>query len=302
MRIGMIGLGRMGGNMVTRLLGDGHEVVAYTRDPKKVEKAVREGAKGAKDLKDLVDQLPTPRVIWIMVPAGKATQDMIDSLVPLIAPGDILIDGGNSRYTDDIGRAEALKPKGIHYMDAGTSGGVWGLKVGYCLMVGGELEDFKHVEPIFKTLAPPNGYMLCGPVGAGHFVKMVHNGIEYGMMQAYAEGFEIMKASRYEHLDLGKIADLWGQGSVVRSWLLELTALALKEDPGLDKLAPHVEDSGEGRWTVEESIQTSVPAPVIALSLLMRFRSRQDNSFSSRMLAAMRQQFGGHAVKEAAAK
>ncbi|MFZ0592199.1 MAG: decarboxylating 6-phosphogluconate dehydrogenase [Bryobacteraceae bacterium] len=302
MRIGMIGLGRMGGNMVTRLLGDGHEVVAYTRDPKKVEKAVREGAKGAKDLKDLVDQLPTPRVIWIMVPAGKATQDMIDSLVPLIAPGDILIDGGNSRYTDDIARAEALKPKGIHYMDAGTSGGVWGLKVGYCLMVGGELEDFKHVEPIFKTLAPPNGYMLCGPVGAGHFVKMVHNGIEYGMMQAYAEGFEIMKASRYEHLDLGKIADLWGQGSVVRSWLLELTALALKEDPGLDKLAPHVEDSGEGRWTVEESIQTSVPAPVIALSLLMRFRSRQDNSFSSRMLAAMRQQFGGHAVKEAAAK
>lgn len=302
MRIGMIGLGRMGGNMVTRLLGDGHEVAAYTRDPKKVEKAVREGAKGAKDLKDLVDQLPTPRVIWIMVPAGKATQDMIDSLVPLIAPGDILIDGGNSRYTDDIGRAEALKPKGIHYMDAGTSGGVWGLKVGYCLMVGGELEDFKHVEPIFKTLAPPNGYMLCGPVGAGHFVKMVHNGIEYGMMQAYAEGFEIMKASRYEHLDLGKIADLWGQGSVVRSWLLELTALALKEDPGLDKLAPHVEDSGEGRWTVEESIQTSVPAPVIALSLLMRFRSRQDNSFSSRMLAAMRQQFGGHAVKEAAAK
>ena len=302
MRIGMIGLGRMGGNMVTRLLGDGHEVVAYTRDPKKVEKAISEGAKGAKDLKDLVDQLPVPRVIWIMVPAGKATQDMIDSFVPLIAPGDILIDGGNSRYTDDIARAEALKPKAIHYMDAGTSGGVWGLKVGYCLMVGGEAGDFKHVEPVFKTLAPPNGYMHCGPVGAGHFVKMVHNGIEYGMMQAYAEGFEIMKASRYEHLDLGKIADLWGQGSVVRSWLLELTALALNEDPGLDKLAPYVEDSGEGRWTVEESIQTSVPAPVIALSLLMRFRSRQDNSFSSRMLAAMRQQFGGHAVKEAAAK
>jgi 6-phosphogluconate dehydrogenase len=302
MRIGMIGLGRMGGNMVTRLLENGHEVVAYTRDPKKVEKAVGEGAKGAKDLKDLVNQLPAPRAIWIMVPAGKATQDMIDSLVPLIGPGDILIDGGNSRYTDDIARAEALKPKAIHYMDAGTSGGVWGLKVGYCLMVGGEADDFKYLEPVFKTLAPPNGYMHCGPVGAGHFVKMVHNGIEYGMMQAYAEGFEIMKASRYEHLDLGKIADLWGQGSVVRSWLLELTALALKEDPNLDKLAPYVEDSGEGRWTVEESIQTSVPAPVIALSLLMRFRSRQDNSFSSRMLAAMRQQFGGHAVKEAAAK
>lgn len=300
MRIGMIGLGRMGGNMVTRLLRDGHEVVAYTRDPKKVEKAVSEGAKGAKDLKDLVSQLPSPRVIWVMVPAGKPTQDMVDALVPLIAPGDILIDGGNSRYTDDIARAEALKPKGIHYMDAGTSGGVWGLKVGYCLMVGGEPADFKHVEPIFKTLAPPDGYMHCGPVGSGHFVKMVHNGIEYGMMQAYAEGFEIMEASRYD-LDLGKIADLWGQGSVVRSWLLELTALALKEDPHLSKLAPYVEDSGEGRWTVEESIQTSVPAPVIALSLQMRFRSRQDNSFTSRMLAAMRQQFGGHAVKEASA-
>lgn len=299
MRIGMIGLGRMGGNMVTRLLQGGHEVVAYTRDQKKVEKAVSEGALGAKDLKNLVEQLPSPRAIWIMVPAGKPTQDMIDELVPMLAPGDILIDGGNSKYTDDIARAEALKPTGIHYMDAGTSGGIWGLQVGYCLMVGGEPADFAHLEPIFKTLAPPNGYLHCGPTGAGHYVKMVHNGIEYGLMQAYAEGFEIMKASRYKDLDLAKVADLWNQGSVVRSWLLELTALALHADPGLDELAAYVEDSGEGRWTVEESINTSVPAPVIALSLQMRFRSRQDNSFSSRMLAAMRQQFGGHAVKAA---
>jgi len=295
----MVGLGRMGGNMVTRLIRGGHEVVAYTRDQSKVQKAVEGGALGAKDLKDLVAQLPAPRAIWIMVPAGKPTQDMIDALVPLISKGDLLIDGGNSKYTDDIERAEKLKPQGIHYMDAGTSGGVWGLKVGYCLMVGGEVLDFQRLEPVFKTLAPPNGYMHCGPAGAGHFVKMVHNGIEYGMMQAYAEGFEIMQASRYD-VDLAKVANLWNQGSVVRSWLLELTALALEADPGLDKLAAYVEDSGEGRWTVEESINLSVPAPVIALALQLRFRSRQDNSFSSRMLAAMRQQFGGHAVKEAA--
>jgi 6-phosphogluconate dehydrogenase len=301
MRIGMIGLGRMGGNMVTRLLRGGHEVVAYTRDSKKVEKAVSEGAIGAKDLKDAVNQLSAPRVLWLMVPAGKPTQDMIDSLVPLLSPGDILIDGGNTRYTDDIARAEALKPKNIHYMDAGTSGGVWGLQVGYCLMVGGEAEDFKKVQPIFKTLAPPDGYMHCGPVGAGHYVKMVHNGIEYGLMQAYAEGFEIMDASRYD-LDLAKIADLWNHGSVVRSWLLELGASALKEDPELSKVAPYVEDSGEGRWTVEESINLSVPAPVIALSLQTRFRSRQENPFSARLLAALRNQFGGHAIKEASRK
>jgi 6-phosphogluconate dehydrogenase len=297
MQIGMIGLGRMGGNMVERLLQRGHQVVAYTRDQAKVQKAVQSGASGAKDLKDLVAQLKAPRSIWIMVPAGQATQDMIDQLLPLISQGDLLIDGGNSKYTDDIARYAALKPKGIHYMDAGTSGGVWGLKVGYCLMVGGDVEDFQRVEPALTALAPPNGLMHCGPAGSGHFVKMVHNGIEYGLMQAYAEGFEILEASRYD-LDLAKIANLWNQGSVVRSWLLELTALALEADPGLDKLTAWVEDSGEGRWTVEESINLSVPAPVIALSLQMRFRSRQDNSFSSRMLAAMRQQFGGHAVKE----
>jgi 6-phosphogluconate dehydrogenase len=294
----MIGLGRMGGNMVERLIQRGHEVVAYTRDQSKVQKAVEHGALGAKDLEDLVRQLPAPRSIWIMVPAGQATQDMIDRLVPILAKGDLLIDGGNSKYTDDIARYNALKPKGIHYMDAGTSGGVWGLKVGYCLMVGGDVEDFERIKSALTALAPPDGLLHCGPVGSGHFVKMVHNGIEYGLMQAYAEGFEILESSQYD-LDLAKIANLWNQGSVVRSWLLELTALALEADPSLDKLAPFVEDSGEGRWTVEESIRLSVPAPVIALSLQMRFRSRQDNSFSSRMLAAMRQQFGGHAVKEA---
>jgi 6-phosphogluconate dehydrogenase len=298
MRIGMIGLGRMGGNMVTRLVQGGHEVVAYTRDSAKVQKAVEMGALGAKDLKHLISQLATPRAVWVMVPAGKPTQEMINNLAPLLAPGDVVIDGGNTKFTDDVERANSLKPKGIHYMDAGTSGGIWGLKVGYCLMIGGEKSDFERLKPVFETLAPPDGYLHCGPVGAGHFVKMVHNGIEYGLMQAYAEGFEIMEASRY-NLDLARIANLWNQGSVVRSWLLELTALALESDPGLDKLAAYVEDSGEGRWTVEESINLSVPAPVIALSLQMRFRSRQDNSFSSRMLAAMRQQFGGHAVKEA---
>ncbi len=294
----MIGLGRMGGNMVERLIRGGHEVVAYTRDQAKVAAAVEKGAIGAASLEDLVGKLEAPRAVWVMVPAGKATEDMIAQLRPLLAPGDILIDGGNTRFTDDVRRADELKPSGIHYMDAGTSGGVWGLQVGYCLMVGGSAEDFSLLEPVFRTLAPPDGYMHCGPVGAGHFVKMVHNGIEYGIMQAYAEGFELMEASEYD-LDLARIANLWNQGSVVRSWLLELTALALEADPGLKSLAPYVDDSGEGRWTVEESIRLSVPAPVIALSLQMRFRSRQENSFSSRMLAAMRQQFGGHAVKKA---
>ncbi|MEP6962519.1 MAG: phosphogluconate dehydrogenase (NAD(+)-dependent, decarboxylating) [Acidobacteriota bacterium] len=296
MRIGMIGLGRMGGNMATRLTQGGHEVVGFDRGSVTPEKAKEMGLTTAGDLADLVAKLPAPRTVWVMVPAGEPTQATVDALAKLLSPGDLIIDGGNSRFTDDIARAEALKPTGIHYMDAGTSGGIWGLKVGYCLMVGGEKADFDRVEPIIKTLAPPNGYMYCGPAGSGHFVKMVHNGIEYAMMQSYAEGFEIMQASRYK-LDLPKIADLWNQGSVVRSWLLELTALALKDNPTLDNLQPYVEDSGEGRWTVEESINTAVPAPTIALSLMMRFRSRQDNSFGARMLAAMRQQFGGHAVK-----
>ena len=296
MRLGMIGLGKMGGNMATRLTQGGHEVVGYDRGEIAADRAAAMGISTAKNLKDLVDQLPAPRAVWIMVPAGKPTQDTVDELATLLAPGDLIIDGGNTRYTDDIERAKALKPSGIHYMDAGTSGGIWGLQVGYCLMVGGEQADFDHVEPILKTLAPPEGYLYCGPAGSGHFVKMVHNGVEYAMMQSYAEGFEIMQASRYK-LDLAKIAHLWQQGSVVRSWLLELTAGALKRNPTLDGLAAYVEDSGEGRWTVEESIQTAVPAPTIYAALMMRFRSRQDNSFGARMLSAMRNAFGGHAVK-----
>jgi len=286
----------MGGNMAQRLTMGGHEVIGYDAHPPDAARVQEMHALMAADLAGLVAQLPAPRAVWIMVPAGKPTQDTVDALAKLLAPGDLIIDGGNTRFTDDIARAAALEPKGIHYMDAGTSGGIWGLKVGYCLMVGGQPDDFRRVEPILKTLAPPDGYLYCGPVGSGHFVKMVHNGIEYAMMQGYAEGFEIMQASRYK-LDLAAIANLWMQGSVVRSWLLELTARALDQDPGLEHLQAWVEDSGEGRWTVEESINTAVPAPVIGLSLMMRFRSRQDNSFGARMLAAMRQQFGGHAVK-----
>ncbi len=297
MRIGMIGLGKMGGNMATRLTQGGHQVVGYDRGVIDPAKAKEMGILTATDLKNLIEQLPAPRVVWVMVPAGKPTQDTVDALAEMMAPGDLIIDGGNSRYTDDIARAEALKPTGVHYMDAGTSGGVWGLKLGYCLMLGGEKSDFEHVEPIIKTLAPPDGYLHCGPVGSGHFVKMVHNGIEYAMMQSYAEGFEIMEASRYE-LDLGKIAHLWQQGSVVRSWLLELTAGALQQNPKLEGMAAYVEDSGEGRWTLEESIQTAVPAPTIYAALMMRFRSRQENSFGARMLSAMRNAFGGHAVKK----
>ena len=297
MRIGMIGLGKMGGNMATRLTQGGHEVVGFDRGAIAPDKAKEMGILVASDLKDLIARLPAPRVVWVMVPAGKPTQDTVEELAKLMSAGDIIIDGGNSRFTDDIARAEALKPAGVHYMDAGTSGGVWGLKLGYCLMTGGEKADFERVEPILKTLAPPNGYLHCGPVGSGHFVKMVHNGIEYAMMQSYAEGFEIMEASRYD-LDLGKIANLWQQGSVVRSWLLELTAEALLKNPTLEGMAAYVEDSGEGRWTVEESIQTAVPAPTIYAALMMRFRSRQDNSFGARMLSVMRNAFGGHAVKK----
>ncbi len=282
--------------MAQRLTEGGHEVVGYDPHPPDAARLQEMRTSLAGDLAALVAQLPAPRAVWIMVPAGKPTQETVDALAKLLSPGDLIIDGGNTRFTDDIARAAALEPKGIHYMDAGTSGGIWGLQVGYCLMAGGDPEDFRRVEPIFKTLAPPNGYLHCGPVGSGHFVKMVHNGIEYALMQSYAEGFEIMQASRYK-LDLPAIANLWMQGSVVRSWLLELTAKALEEDPGLEHLQPWVEDSGEGRWTVEESINTAVPAPTIALSLMMRFRSRQENSFGARMLAAMRHQFGGHAVK-----
>lgn len=295
MDIAIVGLGRMGGNMVLRLLRDGHRVVANNRSRGPIDEAAAEGAVPAYTPEEVIAQLPAPRVIWLMVPAGKPVDDQIDTFLPLMSSGDILIDGGNSRYTDTIERAERIEAQHVHYMDAGTSGGVWGLQVGYCLMVGGKKEAFKVVEPALKTLAPPNGYLHVGPSGAGHYVKMIHNGIEYGMMQAYAEGFEILQRSRFD-LDLRAIADLWNQGSVIRSWLLELAERALSEDPNLDAIRGYVQDSGEGRWTVFESIDLDVAAPTIYMSLAMRFLSRQDDTFANKMLAALRFQFGGHIV------
>ncbi|HEY5169959.1 MAG TPA: decarboxylating 6-phosphogluconate dehydrogenase, partial [Thermoleophilia bacterium] len=257
-----------------------------------------EGAEPVKQLSDVVNALSAPRAIWIMLPYGDATQAAIDELTPLLDEGDILIDGGNSPFQHDIERGGHLKAKGIRYLDAGTSGGVWGLDVGYCLMVGGDRSAFDQIEPLLRTLAPPgHGYEYCGGHGSGHFVKMVHNGIEYGMMQAYAEGFELLEATEWD-LDLASIADLWNQGSVVRSWLLELAADALKKDPGLEHITGYVEDTGEGRWTVEQAIAHSVPMPAISAALFARFRSRQTDTFSGKVLAALRNEFGGHAVKE----
>lgn len=300
MQIGMIGLGRMGMNMARRLLEGGHEVFVYNRTPAKTEDMMLEGAFGTFSLKEMVEKLDQPRVIWLMLPAGKAIDDHLEKLMDIVSPGDILIDGGNTKYKDDLRRAEMLQEKKIHYLDAGVSGGIWGLKVGYCLMVGGSTEQYKHLEPIFKTLAPPDGYLHCGPVGSGHFVKMVHNGIEYGMMQAYGEGFAILEASQYgEGFDYGKIAHLWNQGSVVRSWLLELLEDAFANDPKLAEIKGYVDDSGEGRWTVDQAVETGVSAPVMALSLFRRFQSRKENAFEDRVLAALRREFGGHAVKAA---
>ncbi len=296
MKIGFVGLGRMGMNMVIRLIKAGHSVSVWNRTPGKIRDAVKHGADGASSIQDLIGKLKAPRVIWVMVPAGRTTDEMIDVIAPHLEWGDTIVDGGNANYKDSIRRADRLIKKGIRFMDAGTSGGVWGLQVGYCLMVGGTEETFKQLEPVLKDLAPPDGYMHCGPVGAGHFAKMVHNGIEYGMMQAIGEGFEIMKAAPFKY-DLAAIAHLWNQGSVVRSWLVELAERAFKEDPKLEKIHGFVEDSGEGRWTVQQAIDTDVPAPVITLSLLSRFRSRQDDSFQAKVLAALRKQFGGHAVK-----
>jgi 6-phosphogluconate dehydrogenase len=297
-QIAMIGLGRMGGNMVTRLIQGGHQVVAYDRSAAAVQAAVDHGAVGADSLQDLASKLSAPRAVWVMVPSGGPTEGTINELAGLLAPGDTIIDGGNSNWHDSIRRAAELEAKGLRFVDAGTSGGVWGLQVGYCLMAGGSEEAIAHVAPALKTLAPEDGFKHCGPAGSGHFVKMVHNGIEYGMMQAYAEGFDIMKSSKvFPNLDLPGIADLWGHGSVVRSWLLDLATDALKKDPGLDSLEPYVEDSGEGRWTVLAAMDADVPAPIITLSLFERFRSRQANSFTDRMLAALRNEFGGHAVK-----
>ena len=297
MRIGFIGLGRMGANMVRRLVRDGHEIVVYNRTPEKTREAEGEGAIASYSIEELVGKLEKPRAAWIMVPAGDATEAQIAELMEHLEPGDTIVDGGNTNFHDDQRRHPALKAKGINYVDAGVSGGVWGLKVGYCLMVGGEAAAVEPLVPIFTSLAPPNGYMHVGGPGAGHYVKMVHNGIEYGLMQAYAEGFEIMHASDYE-LDLGGISQLWMQGSVVRSWLLELAAHAFQvSGSDLEHIKGWVADSGEGRWTVQEAIDHDVPAPVITLSLLTRFRSRQDDSYGAKVLAALRNEFGGHAVK-----
>jgi 6-phosphogluconate dehydrogenase len=298
MQLGFVGLGKMGLNMVTRLERGGHDIVAYDRSSEAVSKAEAAKASGVASLDELVSKLKAPRAVWVMVPAGDPTESTINALAALLSPGDVIIDGGNTNFHDDVRRAKALAEKKLHYVDAGTSGGIWGLTEGYCLMVGGEADICKRLEPIFLTLAPKDGYMHVGDHGAGHYVKMVHNGIEYGMMQAYAEGFELMQASPYKP-NLAKIAALWDHGSVVRSWLLQLAARALAEDPELSTITGYVEDSGEGRWTVQEAIERAVPLPVITASIFTRFRSRQNNPFAERMLAALRNQFGGHAVKKA---
>jgi 6-phosphogluconate dehydrogenase len=297
MQIGFIGLGRMGLNMVTRLQRGGHTVVAYDRSADAVARAEAAGAKGVSTLETLVEELSPPRPVWVMVPSGEPTESTVGALGRLLSAGDAIIDGGNTNFHDDVRRAQALGAKRLEYVDAGTSGGIWGLQEGYCLMVGGKADVCKWLEPIFLTLAPPNGYLHVGDSGAGHYVKMIHNAIEYGLMQAYSEGFELMHESEFK-IDLGAVARLWNQGSVVRSWLLELTARALAEDADLSGLKGYVEDSGEGRWTLHEAIDRGVPLPVTSAALFTRFRSRSDNPFSERMLAALRNQFGGHAVKK----
>jgi 6-phosphogluconate dehydrogenase len=323
MKIGMVGLGRMGGNMVRRLLKGGHACVVYARSPETVKKMAAEGAEGSASLKELVKALPAPRAVWVMVPAGPATEATIEQLAGLLSPGDVVIDGGNTFFKDDVRRAAALRARQIVYLDVGTSGGIWGLERGYCLMIGGERAAVERLDPIFRTLAPgrgdipatpgragrpgltrtaEEGYLHCGPAGAGHFVKMIHNGIEYGAMQAYAEGFDIMKnaaspalpeGQRFE-LNLGEIAELWRRGSVVASWLLDLSAQALVESPGLQEYEGVVQDSGEGRWTVQTALEEAVPADVLSAALYARFRSRQSHTFAEKMLSAMRMKFGGH--------
>jgi 6-phosphogluconate dehydrogenase len=297
MELGMIGLGRMGANMTERLVGGGHRVISYDRNAEAIQRVVDIGGVGAHSLADFVKQITAPRVIWMMVPSGAPVDQTIEQLLPNLAKGDILIDGGNSNYKDSIRRAQLLQGQGLHFVDAGTSGGVWGLELGYCMMIGGEKGVVDALEPIFKTLAPADGYLHVGPNGAGHFVKMIHNGIEYGMLQAYGEGFELLNASQFD-LDFAKIAHLWNQGSVVRSWLLELAESALQKDPKLAGIKGYVEDSGEGRWTVEEAIEKSVPAPALTLSLFARYASRQEDSFAAKVIAALRNEFGGHAVKK----
>ena len=299
MKLGMVGLGKMGANMTQRLLRDGHEVVVTDLNEAAIQTAVAGGATAAADLAEIVTALPAPRVAWVMVPHGAPTEDTVMALAGLVSAGDIIIDGGNSNYKETMRRGETLAERGIHFVDVGTSGGVWGLAEGYSMMIGGTDEAVNHIRPILETLAPAKdrGWGHVGPTGSGHFVKMVHNGIEYGMMQAFAEGFEIMRAKHEFALDLHQIAEIWRHGSVVRSWLLDLTANALAEDSELSDIRGWVSDSGEGRWTVFEAIDQDVPAPVITLSLMRRFSSRQDESYAAKLLAAMRNQFGGHAVK-----
>ncbi|MGR9053368.1 MAG: phosphogluconate dehydrogenase (NAD(+)-dependent, decarboxylating) [Gammaproteobacteria bacterium] len=324
MQIGMIGLGKMGANMVKRLIAGGHDCAGFDVNPDNVEKIRQAGAQGANSLEAFVALLKPPRVVWCMVPAGELTEQTVAALAPLLAEGDIVIDGGNSFYKDDVRRAGLLAERGIHFIDVGTSGGVWGVERGYCLMIGGAEAPVKHLEPIFRTLAPgkgdiaptpgreavagtaEEGFLHCGPTGSGHFVKMIHNGIEYGMMMAYAEGFDILRnansrdlpaALQYD-LDLKDIAEVWRRGSVVGSWLLDLTAIALVEDPELSSYSGYVEDSGEGRWTVQAAIEEAVPANVLTAALYSRFRSRRQPSFSDKMLSAMRKQFGGHIEKK----
>ena len=300
MELAMIGLGKMGMNMATRLARGGHRVVGYARTDATVQEAIRLGAEGAYTLEEAVSKLNAPRIVWLMIPAGKVTHDTVQQLSTLLDPGDTVIDGGNSNYKDSLLHAEMLEPKGIEFVDCGTSGGIWGLAEGYSLMIGGKPEVVEKLHPVFETLAPApdKGWGHVGPHGAGHYVKMIHNGIEYGMMQAFAEGFSILKAKKEFAMDLAQISHIWQHGSVVRSWLLDLAANALDEDTELADIKPWVADSGEGRWTVFESIDLDVPAPVITLSLQMRFASRDEENYTARMLAALRNQFGGHAIKK----
>jgi 6-phosphogluconate dehydrogenase len=297
MDIGMVGLGRMGANMTQRLLDGGHRVVVSDLNVEAVAASATAGATGASSLADLVSKLSPRRAVWMMVPAGVPVQSTIDTLAPLLARGDVIIDGGNSNYHDSMRRASELRGGGIEFVDAGTSGGIWGLKEGFCLMVGGSEDAFAHIEPALKTLAPIDGYAHVGPSGAGHFVKMIHNGIEYGMMAAYGEGFELLAGSQFD-IDLAQVSALWNRGSVVRSWLLELAERAFTREARLDSIRGYVEDSGEGRWTVQEALDQDVPLPIITLSLMRRFASRQTESFSAKVQAALRNEFGGHAVKQ----
>ena len=298
MQLGFIGLGKMGGNMVRRLLKGGHKVVAYDRNQEVVKGLAALGADASVSVAEMVSKLNPPRVVWLMVPSGNPTQETINEVASHLQKGDSIVDGGNSMFKDSIRRGKELAGRGIHFVDCGTSGGVWGLENGYCMMIGGEPSVLRKIEPIFKSLAPENGYAFVGPSGSGHYVKMVHNGIEYGLMQAYGEGFEILHNSSFK-LNLPQIAKLWNHASVVRSWLLELAQDALEKDPHLENIKGYVEDSGEGRWTILEAIEHNVPAPIITLSLFERFHSRQPESFSAKVLATLRNEFGGHSVKAA---